>query len=330
VTALFGPTGSGKSTILNIIAGLTRPQQGRVDLGDLCFIDCDRGMELPPQRRRVGYVPQEDLLFPHLSVENNLRFGMRYASERSAEFSHVVRVLGLTELLGRSPSTLSGGQRQRVALGRAVLRGPQVLLMDEPINAQDEGAKHRLIHDLCAIVAELNLLAIFVSHDQTDVRRFAERVVLLDAGRVVGSGSARTTLDAVFKTRAEGVAAPTNLVRVVNVHDEGGAWLGMLGGNHVMLPATTRPYAETVNVSFHPTDVLLAREDLAGVSVRNHWRGRVIDLVTARDRVFVHVDVGQPLWAEVTPDAKRSLGLQPGQTIFCFVKATSLRPLEMD
>ncbi len=328
VTALFGPSGSGKTTVLEIIAGVRRPQRGKIQLGEKCFFDDHTHVELPSQQRGVGLVPQDDLLFPHLSVRQNLQFGVRYSKQARPEFEHVVAVLRLEGLLDRRPSTLSGGERQRVALGRAVLRGPDVLLMDEPINAQDEALKHRLIQDLCAMVAELSIVAIFVSHDQNDVRRFADRVVLLDRGRVVGAGPAAATLDATVKSHAAGIDTPTNLVRICEIHAEQGAWIGALGENRAVLPAGQYPPGGAIYVSFQPADVLLSREDVGGLSVRNHWRGRIIDIVTSAGHVFIHLDVGQPIWAEITPQAQQSLAFRPGDSVICLVKTSALRPLQ--
>jgi molybdate transport system ATP-binding protein len=281
----------------------------------------------PPERRGVGYAPQDDLLFPHLSVKGNLRFGMRYTSAHGPDFDHVVKILGLAELLDRDPSTLSGGQRQRVALGRAVLRGPRVLLMDEPVSALDEALKHRMVPDLRRLVDDLQLTALVVCHDQSDIRRFADQVVLLEAGRVVGAGPAGPTLDAVFKARGAELFTPTNLVCVTGVREDNGQWVGSLGGNRVALPAPTDGYSDTMHIAFDPSDVTLSHEDVPGVSIRNHWRGRVLDLAPVGGRVFVRLDVGQPLWAEITPQAQRSLGVQAGESVVCLVKTTALRPL---
>ena len=184
VTALFGPSGCGKSTILAIIAGVLRPERGMVRLGDRVLIDTGRGIDVPPEKRRVGIVFQDHLLFPHLSVEGNLRFGLKRGASRAIDFGRVVDVLELHGMLRRSPQTLSGGERQRVALGRALLRGPELLLMDEPLAALDAKLKDQILRSLAPSFAEWRIPTLFVSHDPADTRRIASRIIVMDGGRV--------------------------------------------------------------------------------------------------------------------------------------------------
>lgn len=207
VTALFGPSGSGKSTVLSVIAGVLRPDAGEVRLGDRVLLDTSRRVNVPPEGRRVGIVFQDQLLFPHLTVAANLRYGMSrrgLGRGRPIDFDRVVQVLELADLLGRHPHTLSGGQRQRVALGRAVLRGPDLLLMDEPMTGLDEGLKGRIMTYLGRAVAEWRLPTIYVAHDQADVRRLADQVVVLRAGRAADAGPTAATLDRQFRGTGDG------------------------------------------------------------------------------------------------------------------------------
>src|SRR5262249_52865156 len=165
-TALFGPSGSGKSTVLGLVAGILRPQSGVIRLADRVLVDTAAGVCLPPERRRLGLVFQDHLLFPHLTVAQNLRYGQRRRPARRIDFSRGVDILEVGGLLDRSPATLSGGQRQRVALGRALLRGPELLLMDEPLTALDEKLKERILTYLERAVGEWHIPTLFVSHDQ--------------------------------------------------------------------------------------------------------------------------------------------------------------------
>lgn len=183
VTALVGPSGSGKSTVLGMIAGILRPQTGLIRLGDQVLLDTARGIDVPPEKRRTAIVFQDHLLFPHLSVERNLKFGHRRRPSRSVDFQRVVDVLELRGLLRRGPVTLSGGERQRVALGRAILRGPDLLLMDEPLAALDAKLKAQILGYLSQIFSQWRIPTLFVSHDETDTQRIASRMVILDAGR---------------------------------------------------------------------------------------------------------------------------------------------------
>lgn len=190
VVGLFGPSGSGKTSVLSVIAGWLRPQQGRVVLGEQKLLDTQMGVEMAPQRRRVGMVFQDHLLFPHLSVESNLRYGLnrRRAAKRAIDFARVVEVLELGDLLARPPGNLSGGERQRVALGRSLLSGPEALLLDEPLTALDQPLKERILIYLDRVLSQWQIPTLFVSHIAADVRRLAEWAVVLDQGHVVASG----------------------------------------------------------------------------------------------------------------------------------------------
>ena len=188
-TALFGPSGSGKSSILAMIAGIVRPRQGRIMLGDEVLLDTARRVCLPPEKRHVGVVYQDSLLFPHLTVERNLRYGVRHRRRRRmVDFARVVEVLEIGQLLTRYPRNLSGGERQRVALGRALLSGPEILLMDEPLASLDAPLKLKILTYLERAVAEWNIPAIYVTHAQAEVRRAAQWVVAIHRGSLATVG----------------------------------------------------------------------------------------------------------------------------------------------
>jgi molybdate transport system ATP-binding protein len=190
VVSLFGPSGSGKTSVLSVIAGMLRPQRGFVVLRQRKLLDTQARIDLPPQQRHVGLVFQDHLLFPHLSVERNLRYGMvrRRAETRPIDFARVVEVLELGDLLSRFPGNLSGGERQRVALGRSLLSAPEALLLDEPLTAIDQPLKERIIVHLERVLDEWRIPTLFVSHGAAEVRRLAEWVIILDQGQVMRSG----------------------------------------------------------------------------------------------------------------------------------------------
>jgi molybdate transport system ATP-binding protein len=184
VTALVGPSGAGKSTILSLIAGILRPQEGTIRLGELVLLDTARGICLPPEKRRVGLVFQDQLLFEHMTVRGNLRYGQRRRPARAIDFDRVVDVLELRELLDRHPRTLSGGQRQRTALGRTILHGPELMLLDEPLSGLDAGLKERIVEYLSRAFAEWKIPTLLVSHQAEDVERLADRTVTVEEGRI--------------------------------------------------------------------------------------------------------------------------------------------------
>jgi molybdate transport system ATP-binding protein len=188
VTLLVGPSGSGKTSVLSILAGLRRPKQGVIRLGGAVLLDTAAGIDVPPERRRIGYVFQDYLLFPHLSVRRNLLYGWRRrpAGARAVRFERVVEVLELGEVLERLPNTLSGGQKQRVALGRALLCGPELLLLDEPLAAVDEALRGRVLSYVEQVLREWTIPTLYVTHNPGEAERLARQVVRLEEGRVTG------------------------------------------------------------------------------------------------------------------------------------------------
>jgi molybdate transport system ATP-binding protein len=190
VTALFGPSGAGKTTLVNMIAGLLAPDRGSIALDDTVLFDAAAGIDVPPHRRRIGYVFQEGRLFPHLSVRQNLDYGRRMSRHPrdSAAFARIAQLLDIGPLLDRRPRTLSGGERQRVAIGRALLIRPRLLLLDEPLASLDAARKHEILPHLVRLRDEAHVPMVYVSHTAAELRQIATNVVRLDAGRVVASG----------------------------------------------------------------------------------------------------------------------------------------------
>jgi molybdate transport system ATP-binding protein len=187
VVGLFGRSGAGKTSIINMVAGLVRPDQGRIAVKDRCVYDSDGGVDLPPERRRFGYIFQDDRLFPHLSVKANLTYGMKLVPrhQRYVRLDQVVDLLGIEHLLERRPATLSGGEKQRVAIGRALLTSPDLLLMDEPLASLDSDRKSEVLPFVAKLPAEFNIPILYVSHSMAEMRSIAGRVIFIEAGRVL-------------------------------------------------------------------------------------------------------------------------------------------------
>ena len=329
-TALFGPSGSGKTSLLSMIAGLLPPDAGRIVLADRPLFDSVARVNLPPEQRRIGYVFQDHLLFPHRTVEGNLRYGLRRAGKvkRKIEFDRVADVLELRPLLARYPRNLSGGERQRTALGRALLSQPELLLLDEPWSALDDALKHRVLAYLERVQAEFALPTLLVSHDAAAVRRLAEWVVVLDGGRVVAEGTPEDALSQSVPLAWKDSARPANLLRLDYVERHEGHWRGRVGEQWLHLPPPRHPPARTLYVEFFPGEVTLARGEPQGLSMRNRLRGKVGKITTVPAGVFVAVDVGQIVWSEITPEAAAELQLAVGVEVTCLVKTHSLRVAE--
>lgn len=190
ITALFGPSGVGKTSVVNMIAGLSRPDSGRIVLGGQVLYDGEDGRNLSPDGRRIGYIFQEGRLFPHLTVRGNLIYGMKFVPEdrRYVEFDQVVDLLGIRPLLGRRPAKLSGGEKQRVAIGRAFLCSPALLLMDEPLASLDGRRKEEVLPFIARICRKFSTPVLYVSHSVSEITRLAHQVVILEQGRVAESG----------------------------------------------------------------------------------------------------------------------------------------------
>lgn len=325
-TALFGPSGSGKTSILNLIAGFLRPQRGTIRLGDRTLLDTTERLSLPPENRHVGVVFQDSLLFPHLTVEANLRYGQRLRGKRGRplDLARVVEVLEIGTLLQRSPRNLSGGERQRVALGRALLSGPELLLMDEPLASLDAPLRDRVLSYLERAVAEWNIPTLFVTHAQAEVRRAAQWVVLVEQGRLVGEGAPDDALGQPTPLAWTNSTGPVNLLRLEDVETQAGACTARIGNQMLHLPPRNNDSTVPSFVQFSPAEVILARQEVAGLSARNRLQGKVCRIIPVDRALFVAVDIGQIIWAEVTQQAAAELGLHPGAEIFCVVKAHSL------
>ncbi|HSN69334.1 MAG TPA: ATP-binding cassette domain-containing protein, partial [Thermoanaerobaculia bacterium] len=208
VTAVVGPSGSGKTSLLEAIAGL-RPATGRIEVGGVRFLDTDSGLSLAPEKRRIGYVPQEGALFPHLTVRGNIEFGGR-DRER---MDHLVAVLELEPFLDRRPASLSGGEKQRVAIARALMAAPRMLLLDEPLAAIDAPRKERIVRYLRRIRAEIDVPMIYVTHHPVEALALADEALALDRGRVVARGTAE---DVLHRSDVAGSESVDNVLELSN------------------------------------------------------------------------------------------------------------------
>ncbi|MCK3658262.1 molybdenum ABC transporter ATP-binding protein [Pasteurellaceae bacterium Pebbles2] len=188
VTALFGLSGSGKSTLINLISGLLNPDQGYIKLNGNILADCQKGIFLPPEKRHIGYVFQDGRLFPHYSVEGNLRYGMKNSTSNlksAVQFEQIIQLLGIAPLLKRYPISLSGGEKQRVAIGRALLSQPEILLMDEPLSALDLPRKQELLAYLNQLTQQIAIPILYVTHSLDELTALAKNVVLIEKGKVL-------------------------------------------------------------------------------------------------------------------------------------------------
>jgi molybdate transport system ATP-binding protein len=327
VTALFGASGSGKTSILRILGGLTRPDDGKIALDGDMLLDTERRLFVPAHRRRSGYVFQEPRLFPHLSVHQNLTYGRWFARRAgpSADLDRILEMLGISHLLERRPATLSGGEKQRVSIGRALLSSPRLLLMDEPLSALDEARKAEILPYLERLRDELDLPILYVSHSVSEVARLADRVVVLADGRVQAVGSASDMLGNL--SDAGGREAGSVLTGTVSVLDaETGLATIAFKGMSLVVPPAHLSVGQRVRVHVPARDVLVATEKPAGISALNIVPGQISTLTRmvggTVDLAIVCGD--EALHARITEVSVGRLQLAVGRPVHAIIKTVAL------
>ncbi len=328
VTAVMGPSGAGKTSLLDSIAGLREVASGRVAIDDDVLVDTAAGRRVAPQRRRVGYVPQDAGLFPHLTVRENVLFGARGATK---EVGHAIDVLEIGSLGGRYPSALSGGEKQRVALARALATRPRLLLLDEPLAALDVSLRERIVPYLLRIRDEWSTPMLYVTHNVGEALALAGEVLLLEGGRVEAQGAPLALLATPGLSREARAGIENLLAGEIEGHDaEGGVTRIRLAGGLIVAVsiAAERPVASAVTVAIRAEDVIVATEPVRGLSARNVYEAVVRGIERGPGDAAVRCAVlpELPEWlARLTPAAVAELGLSPGSRVWLAVKSHSVR-----
>jgi molybdate transport system ATP-binding protein len=332
ITALFGPSGAGKTTLINAVAGLLRPIEGRIAIGDRVLFDSAANIWLGPRQRRVGYVFQDARLFPHMSVESNLRFGWRRTARRLAEdeVARVVEMLGLGALLHRKPAKLSGGEKGRVSLGRALLANPDVLLLDEPLAALDQARKNEILPWLERLRDEVRIPMLYVSHSLDEVSRLANDIVILRNGRVAAAGSVFDVLaDLRLPDFTGGSPYGAVLDTVVHRHSTGdGLTVLAFAGGELSIPLLQRPQGMRLRTHIRAEDVMLANERPVAISANNVLPA-IVSGIRASDNVHVDVQLrcgASAIVARITRASCTRLGLHEGMNVFAIVKSVTVAP----
>lgn len=320
VTVVFGASGSGKTSLLRVIAGLERNARGTVRFDDLLWQN--ERTYVPAHLRSVGYVFQDGRLFPHLTVRDNLRFARRTAAAR---FDDVVGALDLEPLLPRRPASLSGGEQQRVAIGRALLAGPRLMLMDEPLSSLDLSRKREILRYIEQLRETFGLPTLYVTHDIDEVVRLADHLILLAEGRVAAQGSAKELLDRIDLWPLIGRADAGSLIEArVREHRNGMTVLG-IGNEALRIPEIEAAEGRVVRLRVHARDVVLATEQPRNLSIRNVLTGQVagIDLDRSVYAELLLAVGDQSLRARITKDALEELRIEVGQQVFALVKTVA-------
>lgn len=328
VTGLFGASGSGKSTLLNLVAGLASPDKGWLKLENNHLFHSKKNINVPPDKRDIGLVFQDNQLFPHYSVSKNLLYGYKRIKRRQRRFEmpEIVDLLEIGHLLDKRPIQLSGGEKQRVGLGRALLSSPKFLLLDEPLAALDQGLKEQILPFLKRVKDDLALPMVYISHSMDEILHLTNHLVVINNGRVLGTGHFN---DVLRDESAQHFAAAMGLENIFKVtiisHDlESGHTVASLYGNKILLPLTNRfAKDDSCYVSVRSSEIAIAKQHVEHISIQNQIKGGILHCSQKASVITAHIDIGVPLAVDITRKAFEELDLKENEVVYCLIKVQS-------
>jgi molybdate transport system ATP-binding protein len=329
ITILFGASGAGKSTLLDCLAGLVRPDDGQITVGDDVLFDSARGIYLPAPKRRIAYVFQTLALFPHLSAEENIAYGLSHLQEQEIRerVTAILNLFRVEKLRKQKPTQVSGGEKQRIALARSLVTEPRVLLLDEPLSGLDAELKSAIVDDLRAWNAAKRIPILYVTHSRDEVDALGERVIALDSGRVVSAGVPTDVLNAPRRKKLAQAAGFENLLSasVLDLRETDGVMRVRLleSACEIEVPLGYATAGTVVQVAVRAGDILLATERPRGLSARNLLEGRIMSLEQRGTMVIARVDCGTTFLVHITPGAVRALELTAGRRVWLVLKTHS-------
>jgi len=329
ITILFGPSGAGKSTLLDCIAGLTRPEEGRIEVGGDVLFDSSRGIHLAAQKRLIAYVFQTLALFPHLSVEENVAYGLNNLEQekRQERVGEILAAFRVEKLRKQKPGEISGGEKQRVALARSLVTEPSLLLLDEPLTGLDAELKAAIVDDLRAWNTAKRIPILYVTHSREEVDALGERVLAMENGHIVSAGAPMEVLDVPRRKKLAQAAGFENLLNgvVLDLRETDGVMRVRLEESacEIEVPLGYAVAGDRVKVAVRAGDILLAVERPIGLSARNIMEGRIVSLGQRGTLLIARVDCGALFVVHVTPGAVRALGLAAGRRVWLVLKTHS-------
>lgn len=333
-TILFGASGAGKTTVLDCIAGLQEPDSGHIAVGDIVLFDSEKGIELPARSRNIGYLFQTLALFPHMTVRQNIAYGLSMLDrhERENRVSEIAESFGISGLFDRRPFEISGGERQRVALARALVTRPRALLLDEPLTALDAGTKTRILDDLRLWNDRHAVPILYVTHQREEVYALGNRVLVLEAGKLIADGTPHDVLSRPQFESVAQLAGFENIVEcsVIASHAEQGTMTCRIAGTEVSLevPLSRVDTARPVRVGIRAGDILVATSLPQGLSARNVIAGCIVSLRQQDVTVIAEIDCGTRFVVHLTPGACQALNLEVGKQLWLVVKTYSCHILQ--
>jgi molybdate transport system ATP-binding protein len=329
ITVLFGASGAGKTTLLDCIAGLVTPDSGHIAISAQTFFDSEERVSLRPEKRRIGYIFQDVALFPHLTAEQNVQYGLRSVNrdEQARRARDMFRSFRIDDLREKRPADISGGERQRVGLARALVLDPLVMLLDEPLAALDASTKTGIIDDLKEWNAAHRIPILYVTHSREEVFALGERVLVLENGQLIAEGTPSEALGAPRRDTVAQLAGFENIfdATVVATHEEQGTMTCRIDGSHVTLetPLGRFQSGQRIRIALRAGDILLATAAPQGLSARNLLQGIIAEIFERDRMVIVRVDCGTLFEAHITPGARQALQLGTGKNVWLVIKTHS-------
>lgn len=329
VTALFGHSGAGKTSVINMVAGLIRPDKGHIVIDGRTLFDSQESVDLPPEKRRIGYIFQEGRLFPHLSVRANLTYGMHLTQQslRYVNLDHVIDLLGISHVIDRQPTKLSGGEKQRVAIGRALLTSPSLLLMDEPLASLDAARKQEVLPFIAKLSHQFSVPILYVSHSLDEILALADTLVILDNGCVAAAGAIEDIVHRRELQHLIGYAEGGAMIRTsVDSHDEAAGLTTLrFRGGLLKVPRVQSPAGSPIRIHVKARNVVVALVPPKQISVQNILPGTVEEIFHGDGPlVDIRLDIGCPLLARITVAALKDLDLRLGQQVYALIKSVAV------
>jgi len=332
ITGIFGPSGHGKTSLLNSIAGLTIPESGFIALNGQRIFDSEDKINIPVKKRKIGYVFQDIRLFPHYSIKNNLNYGRQIKSNDSV-FKEVVKILKIEYLLNKKPEHCSGGEKQRVAIGRAILSGSRILLLDEPFSAVDVNLRKEIIPFLNAVNQKFNIPILIVSHDLPDLLSLTDNLILLKDGKILAHGKFQ---DLIINQSNLEIMHESGWYNVLHLnifaqHEAKNIVLLRSEESNLQIQALNQALNGDVKINqqlkvlIKPENIALSKETVSNISLRNQIQGTIKNVFLKNGLAFCIVDVGEKIIVEVTEASQKNMRLKPGEKVFCLFKSAALK-----